>query len=282
MADFEQTVIRQIKEVYDDLTAVEQSVADFFMNNEEEVDFSSKSIAGRLYVSEASLSRFAKKCGYKGFREFIYNYEKNFQKQKGLNIDELTRKVMLNYQDLLEKSLKLVDEQQMHRISKMLSECGKVYVFGMGSSGYAAQEFKLRFMRVGLSVEAVNDSHMIKMTSALVDTSTLVIAFSISGMTCEIVTGIRIAKERGAKVILVTANPASKVASICDEVLQIAAIKNLEIGMEISPQFPILVMTDIFFVYYLNTDFYYKSAKHTDTLEALNRKQPVLEEHVIK
>ncbi|MFR0957923.1 MAG: hypothetical protein ACLSFA_20120 [Roseburia inulinivorans] len=36
------------------------------------MDFSSKNISKRLYVSEAALSRFSKKCGYKGYRELIF------------------------------------------------------------------------------------------------------------------------------------------------------------------------------------------------------------------
>lgn len=271
MVQFDQTAVRQIQEAYEELTAVEKSIADFFIENKEQVDFSSKSIAGRLYVSEASLSRFAKKCGYKGFREFIYNYEKSFQNEQGVNIDELTRKVVTSYQELLEKNTNLVDEQQMHRIAKLLSECDKAYVYGMGSSGYAAHECKLRLMRVGLNVEAVSDSHMIKMTSALAASGTLIFAFSLSGRTREIITAVRIAKERGAKVVLVTAAGETELGELCDEVLRVATIKNLEIGLDISPQFPILVMVDIFFLYYLNTDFYYKSAKHTDTLDALYR-----------
>lgn len=270
MAHFDQAVVEQIKEAYEELTAVEKSIADFFIENNEDVDFSSKSIAGRLYVSEASLSRFAKKCGYKGFREFIYNYEKNFYSQQALNIDQLTRRVLQSYQELLEKSLKLVDEQQMARVARLLSECGKTYIFGMGSSGYAAHECKLRFMRVGLNVEAVSDSHVMKMTSALVAPDTLVLAFSLSGKTRETMSAVRQAKERGAKVILVTSNQDTGLFDCCDEILYIAAQRNLEIGMDISPQFPILVMVDIFFAYYLNTDFYHKTAKYADTLAALN------------
>ena len=33
---------------------------------------SQEEVAGKLFVSEASLSRFAKKCGFRGYREFIY------------------------------------------------------------------------------------------------------------------------------------------------------------------------------------------------------------------
>ena len=60
---------------YQDLTAVEKNVADYFLENEEQVDFSSRHVASMLFVSEATLSRFAQKVGYTGYRKFIYDYE---------------------------------------------------------------------------------------------------------------------------------------------------------------------------------------------------------------
>ena len=78
MEYFVKSVIPIIESNYENFTALERTIADFFMNNQEKTDFSAKAIAKRLYVSEASLSRFSKKCGYRGYREFIYQYEETF------------------------------------------------------------------------------------------------------------------------------------------------------------------------------------------------------------
>ncbi len=61
---------------------VEKTIADFFINNQKKINFSAKSVATKLFVSEASLSRFAQKCGYRGYREFIYQYEESFVEKK--------------------------------------------------------------------------------------------------------------------------------------------------------------------------------------------------------
>ena len=53
----------QIEAAQSDMTQVEHTIANYFLNNEELTDFSSKRISALLYVSEATLSRFAKKCG---------------------------------------------------------------------------------------------------------------------------------------------------------------------------------------------------------------------------
>ena len=47
-------VFSAIQAAYPKLTAAERSVADFFLQNRERGDFSSKAVAARLYVSEAS------------------------------------------------------------------------------------------------------------------------------------------------------------------------------------------------------------------------------------
>ena len=51
------SVVPVIRMNYDKFTAVEKSIADFFISNQTKVDFSSRSISDRLYVSEASLDR---------------------------------------------------------------------------------------------------------------------------------------------------------------------------------------------------------------------------------
>lgn len=51
-------------------------------------------------------------------------------------------------------------------------------------------------------------------------------------------------KSRGAGVVLITANREAEID--CDVVLYTATSRNLDQGIAISPQFPILVLTDIF------------------------------------
>lgn len=52
----------------------------------------------------------------------------------------------------------LLDKAQITRITNLLVSKSRVYVYGRGSSGLVAQEMKLRFMRIGLNIEAVTDS----------------------------------------------------------------------------------------------------------------------------
>lgn len=261
-----------MKNTYKDFTAAEKSIADFFIGNDEKVDLSSKRISTALYVSEASLSRFAQKCGFKGYREFAYEYDKYFdESNKFGRFDEVTKTVLSSYQELLDRSFDLVNENQMRHVASMLSESRCVYVYGMGSSGIAAKELKLRFMRTGMLVEAITDSHMIKMNSALVDEDMVIIAITLSGATQEILSGIQIARARGAKIVLMTASEDQSLRQLADEVLTVAGFAGLSKGTSISPQFPILVMMDIFYSYYFNNDEFFNRERHGRTLTALEK-----------
>ena len=145
MEYYVKSVVPIIESNYDKFTTVERNIADFFIQNRKKVDFSAKSIAERLFVSEASLSRFAKKCGYRGYREFVYQYEETFVE---------TRMILNAYQELLNKTYSLVDEAQIARISRYLNQAERVFVCGTGSSGLSAREMELRFMRIGVDIDS--------------------------------------------------------------------------------------------------------------------------------
>ena len=144
-------IIPLIESYYHTFTPLERTIADFFIHNTEEQDFSSRNISGLLYVSEASLSRFAQKCGFHGYREFIYEYKQRLAPGPEENIPNFEVSEFNTYQELLNKSNALLDKAQITRITNLLVSKPRVYVYGRGSSGLVAQEMKLRFMRIGLN-----------------------------------------------------------------------------------------------------------------------------------
>lgn len=228
------SVVPVIERNYGKFTAVEKNIADFFLHNKEKADFSSKAVADRLYVSEASLSRFAQKCGYRGYREFMYQYEMTFTEQKD-SMTGNTRMVLNAYQELLNKSYQLVDEDQISRIAHHLGTAERVLVCGLGSSGHAAAEMEMRFMRIGVPIDSVRDSDLIRMRAVFQSRQSLVFGISISGETEDVLYLLRESHKRGAKTILVTARYEESLHEFCTEVLQIPSLLHLNQGHVISP-----------------------------------------------
>lgn len=278
MEYYVKSVVPIIESNYDNFTNVEKNIAEFFIRNRKKMDFSAKEVAGRLFVSEASLSRFAKKCGYRGYREFIYQYEETFV-EKPESITGNTRMVLNAYQELLNKTYSLVDEGQIARISRYLNQAARVFVCGMGSSGLAANEMKLRFMRIGVDIDSIQDSDLMRMQAVFQSPACLVFGISISGEKEEVLYLLREAHKRKAKTIIVTARNKERLDEFCDEVVLLPSLRHLNHGNAISPQFPALIMLDIIYSYFLEYNKYEKETYHDSTLRALREEYKKLEEY---
>lgn len=279
MEYYVKSVVPIIKMNYDKFTAVEKSIADFFIQNQEKVDLSSKAISDRLYVSEASLSRFAQKCGYKGYREFVYQYEVTFVENKE-SMTGNTRMILNVYQELLNKTYSLVDEEQIARIAQYLGSAKRVTVCGRGSSGYAAAEMEIRFMRIGVNIDSLQDSDLMRMQAVFMDKESLAVGISMSGETEEVLYFVREAHRRGARTVLITAKSAEYFYGFCSEVVLMPALKYLNQGNVISPQFPILLMLDIIYSCYAGLDKRKKEHLHDNTLRALADRKSVPNEPI--
>lgn len=266
------SVIPIIEANYKNFTSVEKNIANFFRNNEEIMDFSAKSISNRLFVSEAALSRFAKKCGYRGYREFIYQYEQNLT-ERNLKIVGNAGSVLNIYQELLNKTYSLIDQKQIMRICEYMADASRVFVCGKGSSGLAAMEAESRFMRIGVDIDSITDSDIMRFQTVFQNSKSMVIGISVSGMTESILYSLQQAHEKKSKTVLITAHKNGRISSYCDEIVLIPSLKYLNYGNVISPQFPILIFLDIIYSYYVSMDKRRMQVLHTSTLRALNRLQ---------
>lgn len=268
MEYYVKSVVPIIESNYDKFTNVEKNIADFFIKNRKQMDFSAKAMAEHLYVSEASLSRFAKKCGYKGYREFVYQYEATFV-EKQESIAGNTRMVFNAYQELLNKMYSLVDENQITRVVRYLNKAERVLVCGKGSSGLTAREMEIRFMRTGMDIDSVQDTDQMRMRAVFQDKQNLVFGISISGEAEGVIYLLKEAHRNGAKTVLLTANNKIEYAEFCTETLLVPSLRHLNHGNVISPQFPMLVMLDILYSYYAEEDRQKKAVLHDYTLRAL-------------
>lgn len=268
MNNYIKSIVPIVEAKYDSLTNVEKNIADFFLSNQRMMDFSAQNIAKEIFVSEASLSRFAKKCGFHGYREFIYQYEKTFT-QKNEVVANSTKKVLNAYQELLNKTYSLMDEAQIARVIKYLFEAERVVACGKGSSGLAASEMESRFIRIGVDIDSLQDSDRMRMQSVFLDKRSLVCGLTLSGETEEVLYLLKEAHKKGAKTIIITANDKDIYTDFCSEVVLVASLNYLYHGNVISPQFPLLLMLDIIYNFYVSSEKYEKAGMYDDTLRAL-------------
>lgn len=269
---FRESIIPIIMDSYEKFTSLEKTIADFFIENKSKTDFSLKSMKEKLFVSDASLTRFAQKCGFRGYREFIYAYEKEF-----INItNELSsgaEQVINTYNILLHQITKFVDEDQIDRICEFITMSKKVQAIGIGSSGFSAQEMKSRFMRLGVLIDSEDKDDDIRMSSVFHSVDSLVIGISLSGTKDSILYSLNNAHKNGAKTILITSN-ADENSSFIDEKILVPTINDLDSGGIISPQFPILIIIDIIYNHFLSSEKYKLMRKklHEETVKIVKPK----------
>lgn len=267
-----------IKSQYNSFTDTEKRIADFFINNTDKLDFSAKSIYEKLYVSNASLSRFAQKCGFKGYREFIYRYEESLQEEENNEANE--KEVFADvYQRVLARFYEMVDVVQISRVVKYLSEAERTYVLGKGSSGFAASEMELRFMRIGVDIDAVVDPDRMKIQTVFIDKRKLVLGISVSGKSTDVLDTLKEAHKRGGRTVLITANISQTFEEYCDEVLLLPKIGELNGENALSPQIPILLMIDLLYLYFFEQDRIAREDLHSKTMWAvLKNNEPMGEQ----
>ena len=238
---------------FEELTELEQEIARYFLQAETiQDDLSSQQVTQKLHISQAALTRFAKKCGFTGYREFVFQYQHQASKPDthSHKHSPLTKRVLRSYSIMREQTQDLIDEEQLERVAQLIDDAERVYFFGTGSSGLIAREMKLRFMRLGVVCEALTDRDGFAWTTSIMDENCLVLGFSLSGTTQSVLDSLLDAKEMGAKTILFTSAP-NKNSHAYTETVLVASHSQSSYIQRISAQLPMLILIDLIYAYFL-------------------------------
>lgn len=159
---------------------------------------------------------------------------------------------MIDYEEILTATNKLVDEEKLEEIAKLIDSSKRVYFYGIGSSGLVAMEIKSRFMRLGVVCDAITDKNNLIWTTTILDPSCLVIGLSLSGQTEEVMEHLHLAAQKGIPTALLTTK--SFPHPTFDQIIPVASVRHLNYGNRISPQIPLLIMLNIIYAYFLAID----------------------------
>ena len=253
MDEYAKSIIPIIEANYEKYTETERYIADYFLKQARPERLSAELVSKELSVSVASLSRFAKKCGFGGYREFTYEFRNSYVEKSAVE-QQQSRLVLDTYQNLLNKIYSLLDEGQIHRIVTGLKWARRVFVCGRGSSGLAAEEMTTRFRWIGIDMTALRDNEDMRMQSVFLNRHDLMIGLSLSGTKSEILYMLDRGFQQGARTMLITGKNRQTYEDFCNEVLLVPSLQHLNHGNLISPQFPLLLMIDILYAAYVNDD----------------------------
>lgn len=265
------SIFTTIQKCYVHFTTTEKIIADFFLENKEKKMLTARHVSRELNVSEASLSRFAQKMGYHGYREFLYLYEAAQNQKKALPnapspseappgekkmtaaILPPSGKIFSIYENILTRTAATVDNKHLEKISTMLCKADQVFVYGLGNSGLAAMEFELRMLKIGIDIKAFTDYHQMVLNETRLKKGSLAIGITLSAQTAEIRDALLSAAAKNARTLCITAGQKTPWLAQVDEVLTVSTIKGLEYGNMVSPMLPLLLNLDLLYAFCLLT-----------------------------
>ena len=127
----------------------------------------------------------------------------------------------------IQSAEEFLDEESIDKFEDIIINAKNVFVTGAGRSGLAAKAFAMRLMHLGLSSYVVGET-----ISPAIYEDDCIIAISGSGETNTIVSAVKIAKNRGSKVLAVTSYSDSTLAGLADGILLVKGRTKKEVDDE--------------------------------------------------
>lgn len=210
-----------------------KQIADYIMQNPEEVmEMSVTTLSERCGAGEATIIRFCQTLGFAGFQGLKLSLAKDLAvPQPGIDADisptddlsTMAQKICYRCSTMLQETLKVLDMNEVDRVTDFMISSTRLLFFGVGASGISALEAKYRFLRIGLNCDSPSDPHMANMSAATLGSEDLFLGFSQSGSTKDVVDCMRISKSTGATIAIVTSSFQSPMTKLADIVLCTAA-----------------------------------------------------------
>ncbi|MGG3477970.1 MurR/RpiR family transcriptional regulator [Peribacillus frigoritolerans] len=260
----------------DKFTKTEEELAHYILQRPEEVSqLTISQIAKKLHISPATITRFSQKLAFSGFNEFrhelkrfvdLRNTPKNMKNIKQV---DYFAKLYQDHLGIIDNTFHITTYDNIQKAVSFLTKANKIHVYGIGSSGIAAQEFKSKFFRIGLTVEAITDPHQSMMDAALSNENSVVIGISISGTTKEVISAVKIAKKQGACILVFTGDKNSALSQLGDLTLLVTSKNSMHMGQNISPLLPLLLLFDLLYTELVAKDYKNRISIREKTLKVL-------------
>lgn len=254
----EDNAINRITDSYYQLTTSEKKLANFVVaNGPGAQQMSISEMAAECGVAEATISRFCRRLGYSGYSAFKLAIAGvagrsapsplNGEILAEDSMEDMCSKLASANIDAIVETQSLVRPADIKAAADAIVAADKVICMGQGSSMLMAQEAAHLFSTAFSGFFAVIDSHVQAVTVAQLTEHDLILYFSYSGSTKELMDLLRIAKARKVKVLLITRYPNSPGAEMADIVLQCGAIESpLQIG-SVPARMAQLYLADVLF-----------------------------------
>lgn len=252
-------VFEKINSEYYQLTAAEKKVADYAVLHRRRTQYMSISeLAEEAGVAEATVSRFCRRLGYKGYNAFKLAVANSTASREvrsplsgevlpGDSIGDLCQKLCSASREALQQTLDLIRPEQVRMAADLLARAGKVLCMGQGGSMLLAHEAAHLFSTALPNYYAVGDTHLQAMAICQMAPGDAVLYFSYSGSTRELAENLRLVRQRRGRSVLITRFPKSPGGVYADVVLQCGSTEGPIQGGSVAARVAQLFLLDVLF-----------------------------------
>jgi len=221
------TLIR-LRGLYPSLKTALRKVADVILKQPEMAIYASvNEVAAVAAVSEATVMRFCRILGFRGFQDFKIALAREMvipspglhEEMAGEDEAALVRAVFQTNSAALQDTLEILEIEALKEAAQLLLNARQVLVVGVGGSGPAVTYVGNRFLLQGFKVLICTDFYLMLMAASLLSRGDVALAISNLGTTRELVETMSIAQDKEARVMCITNNSLSPLARLCNPAL---------------------------------------------------------------
>jgi len=176
-------------------------------------------LADRAHVSKPTVVRFCRSVGYDGLTDFKLKLAGSVSEgvpfiHRSVDSDDKTNDILVKVIDnTVAAFLKYRNDASIVAIDKAVTALVQAYrderrieFFGVGNSGFVAQDAQHKFFRMGINTIAYSDGHLQVMSASILRPGDCVVVISNSGRTRDLMDAVDIARKNGATTIVITAS----------------------------------------------------------------------------
>jgi DNA-binding MurR/RpiR family transcriptional regulator len=204
-------------------------IADYILEDPNRVvKMSVTELADATEASDGSIINFAKMLGLSGFQQLKLSLaQETVQPVQFIHEDldraddivTATHKIFHSGIQALRDTLSVLDPKALVRAVEIFRAADRIEIYGIGSAAPIAEDAQYRMLRIGLNAKVVVDSHVQAISASLTDPSVATLTITHSGATVETIAATRLAKEAGAKTVVITNYARSPIQAHADVVL---------------------------------------------------------------
>ena len=183
------------------------------VDSSELIHMSINELASRIDITEATILRFCKKLGYKGYQDFKISLSQEVAFRKKDMKNSIVEKTFTRFSSGLDFTLSNLNTSDIINVSQNIIKAKKICVFGIGNSYVPTMYFYNALVKQGINIWISTDSHVRNMLALNLTKDDFVILLSSSGKTVEMINIAKLCKKYNINLAVITNQGLSELAS---------------------------------------------------------------------